>query len=135
MQRLLKYPLLLRELIRRTPADHEDRAGIEAAVEKIQRVVDEVNRNKAKADNLKQMLALNDRISGLPRALEPLVQPSRRLVREGWAQKISGGNDQERYLALFNDMLIYCKRRAADKLLFRGSIELRHVQVCHITRQ
>ena len=109
---MLKYPLLLRELIRHTPESHPDRAGLDAAVSKIQtvshasllirvsfifvvknQVVDEVNRNKQKADNLKQMLALNARISGIPRSIT-LVLPSRRLVRDGWVQKISGGNDQ-----------------------------------------
>jgi hypothetical protein len=128
-QRLLKYPLLLRELIKYTPAAHAERAGLEAAMAKIQAVVDEVDRNKAKADNLKRMLALNSRISGLPRSIEPLVTPARRVVREGWVRKISSGNDQERHLALFNDMLVYCKRKGADKLLFRDFIWLKELQV------
>jgi hypothetical protein len=131
-QRLLKYPLLLRELIKNTPLSHPERGGLEAATAKIQAVVDEVEKNKAKSDNLKRMLALNNRISGLPRSIEPLVTPARRIVREGWVQKISNGNDQERYLALFNDMLVYCKRKAGDKLLFRDFIWLRELQVADV---
>lgn len=131
-QRLLKYPLLLRELIKNTPLSHPERGGLEAATAKIQAVVDEVEKNKAKSDNLKRMLALNNRISGLPRSIEPLVTPARRIVREGWVQKISNGNDQERYLALFNDMLVYCKRKAGDKLLFRDFIWLRELQVTDV---
>ena len=43
VQRLCKYPLLLRELLKNTGEGHPDRGGIVSAFEKTQMLVDEVN--------------------------------------------------------------------------------------------
>jgi hypothetical protein len=111
-QRLLKYPLLLRELIKYTPVGHAARAGLEAAMAKIQTVVDEVDRQQGQGRQSQAHAgAQQPHLGPAARALEPLVTPARRLVREGWVRKISSGNDQERHLALFNDLLVYSKRK------------------------
>lgn len=40
-----------------------------------------------------------------------MVTTRRRFIHEGDVGKISGANDQERHLFLFNDCLIYTKRK------------------------
>jgi hypothetical protein len=123
-QRVLKYPLLLREVIRHTDDDHPDFANLTAALAEVNKQVAELNENKAKADNLAKMLDINARVSGLPRGFQ-LVHPQRQFIRSGDVRKISGNRDQERRLFLFNDLLMYCKRRTlAPASLRRGPSSL-----------
>lgn len=66
-QRLLKYPLLLRELIKLTPETHSDYTNILEASRRLQAEVDVINKDKAKSDNMKKMIELNQCIENLPR--------------------------------------------------------------------
>jgi len=123
-QRVLKYPLLLREVIRHTDESHPDYANLTAALAEVNKQVAELNENKAKADNLAKMLDINSRVSGLPRGFQ-LVHPQRQFIRSGDVRKISGNRDQERRIFLFNDLLMYCKRRTlAAASLRRGPASL-----------
>mmetsp|Transcript_18534 Transcript_18534/g.25989 ORF Transcript_18534/g.25989 Transcript_18534/m.25989 type:complete len:527 (+) Transcript_18534:147-1727(+) len=127
-QRLLKYPLLLKELIKNTPADHPDYENLQEAVKKLNVEVDSINKNKAKADNLKKMLEINSAVEGYPRGFK-LLTPSRKFAYEGTLMKISGNHDQERHFLLFNDCLMYCKKKGGGKYIFRGLIYLNKLQV------
>ncbi len=66
-QRLLKYPLLLRELQKLTPESHPDYKNIGNALGKLQVEVDKINKDKAKNDNMKKMIEINQCLDGLPR--------------------------------------------------------------------
>lgn len=46
VQRLLKYPLLLKELIKATPKDHHDRVSDVVALEKIEEIAEKMNEQK-----------------------------------------------------------------------------------------
>jgi hypothetical protein len=50
--------------------------------------------------------------------------PSRFLAYEGDAMKISGSHNQERHFFLFNDCLIYAKKKGSAKYQFKVSIFL-----------
>jgi len=119
-QRLLKYPLLLSQLQKYTDPNHPDYQHIVAALQALQTEVDAINNNKARSDNMKKLLEINSIIEGIPKGFR-MITSNRRFVHEGTVGKISGANDQERHLFLFNDYLLYCKKKG-NKYLYRGMI-------------
>eukprot|EP01122_Echinamoeba_exundans_P010532 TRINITY_DN3965_c1_g1_i1.p1 TRINITY_DN3965_c1_g1~~TRINITY_DN3965_c1_g1_i1.p1 ORF type:complete len:1063 (-),score=120.54 TRINITY_DN3965_c1_g1_i1:34-3222(-) len=125
VQRVCKYPLLLRELQRNTPMEHPDFAAVGTALEIIGRLVDKVNMTARETENISNLLRVESQLSDAPSSLK-LIMPGRRFLREGRWMKISGRNTQERQVYLFNDMLIYAKPAvlAKNKFVFKGIIPL-----------
>ena len=104
IQRLCKYPLLLRELLKYTPPDHPDLKLLEEAAEKVSGVVDFVNEAKRIAEEQKRMQVIEEKFG-----IKDLCRPERRLTREGRVLQNKKGNLKMRYLFLFNDMILYMK--------------------------
>ena len=110
VQRLCKYPLLLRELKAQSPEGHPDHDSILAAKAKIDEVVDVVNEGKRTAERQMKIIEIQELMDNIPM---DLVTPSRRFVREGDTElrhKITGKGDQ-RHLFLFNDLVLVAKAR------------------------
>lgn len=57
----------MKELLKLTPDGHPDKENIVGALNKLQEEVDKINRDKAKSDNMKKMLEINQSLEGLPR--------------------------------------------------------------------
>jgi hypothetical protein len=127
-QRLLKYPLLLRELNKNTAKSHPDKQHINRALAKLNEEVELINKHKFKNDNLKKMLEINQAVDSLPKHFKFMV-PSRVYVYEGTLGMISGKHDQERHFFLFNDCLIYCKKRGQGKYQCKGVIFLNKLTI------
>eukprot|EP01114_Cavostelium_apophysatum_P015535 TRINITY_DN4249_c0_g1_i1.p1 TRINITY_DN4249_c0_g1~~TRINITY_DN4249_c0_g1_i1.p1 ORF type:complete len:916 (+),score=312.20 TRINITY_DN4249_c0_g1_i1:107-2854(+) len=126
VQRICKYPLLFRELIKHTPRDHVDYPNIELCLSKVQEVAEYVNEKQRSAESIKKMVELQDNLVDPPKGFT-IVAPSRKFIREGTFIKVNDrGKQQERVLFLFNDMLLYCKalffKRATYQ--FKGVIPL-----------
>ena len=64
VQRLCKYPLLLRELISHTPESHADLLNIENAKKKVDEAVDIVNEGKRDAERQEKMKEIEGVIGG-----------------------------------------------------------------------
>lgn len=56
VQRVLKYPLLLREILSLTPADHSDYNELVPAVKEIQEVADNINEIKRRKDIVEKIV-------------------------------------------------------------------------------
>lgn len=122
----------LQELLKFTPEDHQDYEDAKAALEKVQSVVEEVNKKKRESENLQKILEIQGRISnlsvlqlivacgegnsklimawlyGLQELGQSLVKPGRQYFKEVRCNKISSqGKSQECHLFLFSDILLY----------------------------
>eukprot|EP01087_Luapelamoeba_hula_P011918 TRINITY_DN3304_c0_g1_i2.p1 TRINITY_DN3304_c0_g1~~TRINITY_DN3304_c0_g1_i2.p1 ORF type:complete len:521 (-),score=109.35 TRINITY_DN3304_c0_g1_i2:32-1594(-) len=106
VQRICKYPLLLRELMKYTPEDHQDYADIQAAFDKVSEVVEFVNKKRAEAEGLQTLLEIQRQVGG---GDIKWLEPGRHFIREGPLTKVQaqGGKMMERYLFLCNDILVY----------------------------
>ncbi len=106
-QRIMKYPLLLSELLKRTPKHDADYALIEKAGKQLQSMVDVINSNKGYSDNLKRMLEINSRLVFV-KSLKGfrLIKPGRQFIMDAPLLKISKYT-QERHFYLFNDILLW----------------------------
>eukprot|EP01105_Mastigella_eilhardi_P011845 TRINITY_DN2719_c0_g1_i3.p1 TRINITY_DN2719_c0_g1~~TRINITY_DN2719_c0_g1_i3.p1 ORF type:complete len:619 (+),score=191.79 TRINITY_DN2719_c0_g1_i3:40-1857(+) len=127
-QRILKYPLLLRELKKYTDESHPDYGNLYKALELIEKTVDCINKSVSNSENMKKMLAINNSIVGHKHM--NLVHTNRRFVMEGNLVKVSAkGKSQTVHCFLFNDMFITCKPKMGSKYQLSGNVLLSKIDV------
>jgi len=117
VQRICKYPLLLRELIKNTSSEHPDYAVLLDAKGRIDRVVDVVNDGKRIFESQQKVLEIQSMVDGI----SDLLAPSRFLVKEG-NLLFSAQPDKlpiEHRIFLFNDVILFTKKK--DKILLTMS--------------
>eukprot|EP01103_Thecamoeba_quadrilineata_P015335 TRINITY_DN4813_c0_g1_i1.p1 TRINITY_DN4813_c0_g1~~TRINITY_DN4813_c0_g1_i1.p1 ORF type:complete len:321 (+),score=63.97 TRINITY_DN4813_c0_g1_i1:104-1066(+) len=123
MQRICKYPLFLRELLKHTREDNEDRPNLETAQTRLDRVAALVNESKLKNENQAKIREIAQSLTGI--SADKIIQPSRWFVEEATFIKLSKGHEQERHFFLFNDALIWAKTIEKNyKYAYRGEISM-----------
>ncbi|KAL6052949.1 Rho guanine nucleotide exchange factor (GEF) 17, variant 2 [Balamuthia mandrillaris] len=80
LQRICKYPLLLKELLKNTPEDHPDHKDLKEALERISEVVDLINERTRQVKNVADVTEIENSIQG-GEALN-LAQRDRSVVRQ-----------------------------------------------------
>eukprot|EP01103_Thecamoeba_quadrilineata_P008750 TRINITY_DN18481_c0_g1_i1.p1 TRINITY_DN18481_c0_g1~~TRINITY_DN18481_c0_g1_i1.p1 ORF type:complete len:534 (-),score=108.77 TRINITY_DN18481_c0_g1_i1:206-1807(-) len=123
MQRICKYPLFLRELLKHTREDNPDLPNLESAAKGLERVAGLVNESKLKNENQAKIREIAQSLTGI--AQEKIIQPSRLFVREATFVKLSPkGKEQERHFFLFNDLILWAKMVDKGRYHYRGEISI-----------
>eukprot|EP01094_Clydonella_sp_ATCC50884_P013095 TRINITY_DN23367_c0_g1_i1.p1 TRINITY_DN23367_c0_g1~~TRINITY_DN23367_c0_g1_i1.p1 ORF type:complete len:445 (-),score=75.27 TRINITY_DN23367_c0_g1_i1:97-1338(-) len=120
VQRICKYPLLLRELLRYTPPAHPDRAKLESALEKIQSITKEINEKKRDVDSSRLLIEIDKVLVG--DGFE-VIAPTRRLVKRGTVKK-HGKKTSKSHLILFNDVLLVTSPKIGGKYDLKDVVDL-----------
>uniref|UniRef100_A0A6J0SMW2 Phosphatidylinositol 3,4,5-trisphosphate-dependent Rac exchanger 1 protein isoform X2 n=1 Tax=Pogona vitticeps TaxID=103695 RepID=A0A6J0SMW2_9SAUR len=110
IQRICKYPLLLKELAKRTPTKHPDYQAVQNALQAMKTVCTNINETKRQMEKLEALEQLQSHIEGWEGS--NLTDISSQLLLQGPLLKISAGNIQERTFFLFDNLLVYCKRKS-----------------------
>uniref|UniRef100_A0A8C6NNK8 Phosphatidylinositol-3,4,5-trisphosphate dependent Rac exchange factor 1 n=1 Tax=Nothobranchius furzeri TaxID=105023 RepID=A0A8C6NNK8_NOTFU len=110
IQRICKYPLLLKELLKRTPKKHTDYPAVEEALQLMKAVCSNINETKRQMEKLEALEQLQSHIEGWEGT--NLTDICTELLLHGNLLKISAGNIQERVFFLFDNLLVYCKRKS-----------------------
>ncbi|XP_034029203.1 phosphatidylinositol 3,4,5-trisphosphate-dependent Rac exchanger 1 protein isoform X3 [Thalassophryne amazonica] len=110
IQRICKYPLLLKELLKRTPKKHTDYPAVEEALQAMKAVCSNINETKRQMEKLEALEQLQSHIEGWEGT--NLTDICTELLLHGNLLKISAGNIQERVFFLFDNLLVYCKRKS-----------------------
>ncbi|KAM6986944.1 neuroepithelial cell-transforming gene 1 protein [Aplochiton taeniatus] len=98
--RLFKYPLLLREILRHTPAEHPDAASLEKAITIIQGVLSDVNMKKGESECQYYI----DKLEYLDeRQRDPLIDQCKSLLCHGELRNKSG---TKLHVFLFTELLV-----------------------------
>ena len=104
VQRIPRYPLLLKELLKHTPATHPDHADLGAALAGIAQVAGWVNEFVRKGEEARMCVRLSRELVGMD---EPLLVASRTFVREGEVVELAPADrPRRRVLLLFSDILV-----------------------------
>ncbi|XP_017266862.1 phosphatidylinositol 3,4,5-trisphosphate-dependent Rac exchanger 1 protein isoform X1 [Kryptolebias marmoratus] len=114
IQRICKYPLLLKELLKRTPKKHADYPAVEEALQAMKAVCSNINETKRQMEKLEALEQLQSHIEGWEGT--NLTDICTELLLHGNLLKISAGNIQERVFFLFDNLLVYCKRKSSVAL-------------------
>eukprot|EP01103_Thecamoeba_quadrilineata_P015392 TRINITY_DN4850_c0_g1_i1.p1 TRINITY_DN4850_c0_g1~~TRINITY_DN4850_c0_g1_i1.p1 ORF type:complete len:790 (+),score=169.57 TRINITY_DN4850_c0_g1_i1:57-2426(+) len=116
VQRICKYPLLLREIQNYLSAEHSDYNNLTKAIETVETIVTEVNNSKTKIESILKIMDIQNSLEGA----EHLLQPGRRFVKEGPLLIVHKHRLKEVFVFLFNDLLLSAKSQK-KKLPFRLS--------------
>ncbi|XP_057557916.1 FYVE, RhoGEF and PH domain-containing protein 4 isoform X3 [Hippopotamus amphibius kiboko] len=109
VQRIPRYEMLLKDYLRKLPPDSPDWNDAKKSLEIISTAASHSNTAIRKMENLKKLLEIYEMLG----EEEDIVNPSNELIKEGQILKLAARNTsaQERYLFLFNNMLLYCVPR------------------------
>ncbi|KAM4734233.1 FYVE, RhoGEF and PH domain-containing protein 4a isoform 2-T2 [Anableps anableps] len=106
VQRVPRYEMLLKDYLKKLPQDDPDRTDAEKSLEIIATAATHSNSAIRKSENLKKLMEIYEMLG----EEEDIVHPSNEFIKEGHILKLAARNTSamERYLFLFNNMLLYC---------------------------
>uniref|UniRef100_A0A672R786 FYVE, RhoGEF and PH domain-containing protein 4-like n=1 Tax=Sinocyclocheilus grahami TaxID=75366 RepID=A0A672R786_SINGR len=106
VQRVPRYEMLLKDYLKKLPEDDPDRSQAKKSLNIISMAATHSNMAIRKMENLKKLMEIYEMLGGE----EDIVNPSNELIKEGQILKLAARNtsSMERYLFLFNNMLLYC---------------------------
>eukprot|EP01091_Cochliopodium_minus_P007171 TRINITY_DN17093_c0_g1_i1.p1 TRINITY_DN17093_c0_g1~~TRINITY_DN17093_c0_g1_i1.p1 ORF type:complete len:491 (-),score=108.24 TRINITY_DN17093_c0_g1_i1:16-1488(-) len=105
IQRIPRYEMLLKELLKETSPEHTDYPFLTKSLEEIKIVANFVNQAITKSKN---MLKLLDIVNLFITKIE-LIASHRVFIKQGLLTKVCRRSDEKRMFFLFNDKLIYGK--------------------------
>uniref|UniRef100_A0A803TMF8 Vav guanine nucleotide exchange factor 2 n=1 Tax=Anolis carolinensis TaxID=28377 RepID=A0A803TMF8_ANOCA len=108
MQRVLKYHLLLKELLSHS-SDRPEKQSLKEALEAMQDLAMYINEVKRDKETLKKISEFQSSIENLPVKLEEYGRP--KIDGELKVRSIVNHTKQDRYLFLFDKVVIVCKRK------------------------
>ncbi|KAM9989947.1 hypothetical protein ACTFIY_005993 [Dictyostelium cf. discoideum] len=109
VQRICKYPLLIKETIKFTPNDHPDKPALEEVDKKISDIVQSINEAKRTLELFQKIVDLQNSIDGLEDT--NLMEQGRTLLMEGTVSAVKELNSEDslsRTLFLFNNLILIC---------------------------
>uniref|UniRef100_A0A8C1V3A6 Phosphatidylinositol 3,4,5-trisphosphate-dependent Rac exchanger 2 protein n=1 Tax=Cyprinus carpio TaxID=7962 RepID=A0A8C1V3A6_CYPCA len=133
IQRICKYPLLLRELLKRTPKKHNDYLMVQESLQVMKAVCSNINETKRQMEKLEVLEEWQSHIEGWEGS--NITDCCTEMLMQGVLLKISAGNIQERIFFLFDNLLVYCKKKNSKtategpRYLFRGRINTEVMEV------
>ncbi|XP_039663628.1 FYVE, RhoGEF and PH domain-containing protein 4a isoform X1 [Perca fluviatilis] len=106
VQRVPRYEMLLKDYLKKLPEGDPDRRDSEKSLEIIATAATHSNSAIRKSENLKKLMEIYEMLG----EEEDIVNPSNEFIKEGHILKLAARNTSamERYLFLFNNMLLYC---------------------------
>lgn len=131
IQRIPRYVILLEQLLDATPQYHVEYGDILAALSAFKKIASEINENKRRTEISRQLVAVQMCVYGLKENL--VDKEDRQLIREGEVEINMNRNYQNKgifspvqhrkytnyYVFLFNDKLMYCRRKKKGQFLFQ----------------
>lgn len=115
VQRLPRYTLLLKELLKYTNEGHQDHDLLQKAIEKNRSILDDIHSHiDAEAgEHTLKLLNATDSVENLPPDLQPLARAKRRLLREGLAfvQMGQSSKPMPSYVFVMNDLVLITEKK------------------------
>eukprot|EP00002_Diphylleia_rotans_P025719 TRINITY_DN5095_c0_g1_i1.p1 TRINITY_DN5095_c0_g1~~TRINITY_DN5095_c0_g1_i1.p1 ORF type:complete len:1116 (+),score=214.64 TRINITY_DN5095_c0_g1_i1:44-3391(+) len=122
VQRICKYPLLLRELLKYTPSDHKDYQSIDEALQIVNKCAAGVNQKVREMKNNERLLSISSRLEGCK---DSLLTPTRKFIMEAPVRKYSSAHGfQQRRIIIFNDMIMLVKDVKVHSYKWKESLTL-----------
>lgn len=126
VQRLPRYELLLKDYIKHLPENSEDLKDAKDALVLVTEATTHAN-EALKNEKFQKLMEVSDKIGGVIN----IFTPTREFVKEGPVIKITArkGIKQERYLFLFNDLLLVCSQYLLGKFKIKDQLDVEGMEV------
>ncbi|XP_066288022.1 rho guanine nucleotide exchange factor 17-like isoform X1 [Branchiostoma lanceolatum] len=127
VQRIPRYELLIKDLLKHTPEDHPDYSSLRLAQEEIRTLAERMNRGEQEVEEMERHMQLLRELEALIEGVGELVATHRRFIHQDIIyemQKGQPGSKKERSLFLFSDLLICTTYKRRTGSLRRSSMNL-----------
>jgi hypothetical protein len=132
VQRLCKYPLLLRELLKFTDESHADCAALKKAETMVQQAVQYVNDYQKRLEAQHRLAELANAFVGLPAQLDIASSQRKFFCEVGVTElvDVGQGTSELRMLFVFSDLVLLAKPQTRSKLLaYKTHIPATHIRI------
>jgi len=119
LQRVCKYPLLLREIIKYSNPDDLETKRLKEAEAQMQQILTKINTQKRMVDTSAKVLDLQERLTNKHGAVPALISPARRFLRHGPVTEIDLATKKikEIQYILCSDMLVRVSKKVGNTQL------------------
>lgn len=128
LQRLCKYPMLLKELLKNTAPIDPQHEPLQQSLEKIQNIVNQVNERVRKAENINKLIAISKDIDMDESLGFDVLADHNRVCHLDGPLIVDGANE---HVYLFNDVLLLCEND--EDTGTREAYSVLKLKVCLVT--
>ncbi|CAN9511575.1 unnamed protein product [Ophioblennius macclurei] len=125
VQRIPRYELLVKDLLKHTPEDHPDHAYLLDAQRDIKRLAEKINKGRRSAEEAEREARVIQEIESHIEGVEHILNPQRKFLRQEIVMEAkSVGGKKDRSLFLFSDLIICTTLKRKSGSLRRSSMSL-----------
>ncbi|XP_068122735.1 rho guanine nucleotide exchange factor 17 isoform X2 [Hyperolius riggenbachi] len=125
VQRIPRYELIVKDLLKHTPEDHPDHGCLLGAQRKIKQLAERINKGMRSAEEAERDTRILQEIESHIEGMEDLPVPFRRFVRQEMVVEVKAvGGKKDRSLFLFTDLLLCTTLKRKSGSLRRSSMNL-----------
>ncbi|KAM9172757.1 rho guanine nucleotide exchange factor 17 isoform 2-T2 [Pangshura tecta] len=125
VQRIPRYELLVKDLLKHTPVDHPDHPFLIDAQRNIKQVAEKINKGMKSAEEVERNARIVQEIESHIEGMEDLQAPLRRFLRQEMVVEVKAvGGKKDRSLFLFTDLLVCTTLKRKSGSLRRSSMSL-----------
>ncbi|KAJ2879462.1 RHO1 GDP-GTP exchange protein 2, partial [Coemansia asiatica] len=137
--RLARYPLVLKAVLKYTPAGHPDRETIPFVISRVEAMLNRINTETGKAQNRLRLYKVDEKLmcTATDRNDLRLTDDRRKLVRDSQLRKRGGNDNAVIQVLLLDHMLLMCKvkvdsRTGEEKYtIYKRPIPLQLLTICY----
>ncbi|XP_063061433.1 rho guanine nucleotide exchange factor 17-like [Engraulis encrasicolus] len=125
VQRIPRYELLVKDLLKHTPEEHPDHQFLLDAQRNIKRLAERINKGRRSAEEVERETRVMQEIEAHIEGVEHIMNPQRKFLRQEMVMEAKTvGGKKDRSLFLFSDLLICTTLKRKSGSLRRSSMSL-----------
>ncbi|KAJ8410783.1 hypothetical protein AAFF_G00187400 [Aldrovandia affinis] len=125
VQRIPRYELLVKDLLKHTSEDHPDHPFLLDAQKNIKRLAERINKGRRSAEEVEKETRVMQEIEAHIEGVEHILNPPRKFLRQEMVVEAKTvGGKKDRSLFLFSDLLICTTLKRKSGSLRRSSMSL-----------
>uniref|UniRef100_A0AAZ3PDZ2 DH domain-containing protein n=1 Tax=Oncorhynchus tshawytscha TaxID=74940 RepID=A0AAZ3PDZ2_ONCTS len=125
VQRIPRYELLVKDLLKHTPEEHPDHPLLLDAQRDIKRLAEKINKGRRSAEEVERETRVMQEIEAHIEGVEHILNPMRKFLRQEMVMEAKTvGGKKDRSLFLFSDLLICTTLKRKSGSLRRSSMSL-----------
>uniref|UniRef100_A0A4W6BKR6 Rho guanine nucleotide exchange factor 17 n=1 Tax=Lates calcarifer TaxID=8187 RepID=A0A4W6BKR6_LATCA len=125
VQRIPRYELLVKDLLKHTPEDHPDHSLLLDAQRDIKRLAEKINKGRRSAEEAEREARVIQEIEAHIEGVEHILNPQRKFLRQEMVMEAKTvGGKKDRSLFLFSDLIICTTLKRKSGSLRRSSMSL-----------
>ncbi|XP_077422930.1 rho guanine nucleotide exchange factor 17 [Vanacampus margaritifer] len=125
VQRIPRYELLVKDLLKHTSDDHPDHSFLLDAQRDIKRLAEKINKGRRSAEEAERETRVIQEIEAHIEGVEHILNPQRKFIRQEMVMEAKTvGGKKDRSLFLFSDLIICTTLKRKSGSLRRSSMSL-----------